>query len=165
LRFDLGGIAGPGIEAHAGRYGVALRPSIELAPNVGLWLEAAGCRAEDLITVSWWSGAAGLGFVADILPRRFAVEARVAIVGDRIVIHATDETGASDSAGRWRWGAGAGLDAVLLLADSFGLFIGADGRLASPKVKIRQAGTEVGQSPTVEALFSAGLRWRIPLGR
>ncbi len=164
LRFDLGGLAGSGVEGLSSRFGITLRPSIELTPNIVVWVQASGSRAKDTISVSWLSGAAGLGFVADILPRSFAVEARIAILGDRLAFNVTDETGANDSASRWRYGAGAGLDAVLSLGDSLGLFVGIDGTLANPKVKLRQAGKDVGQSPTTEALISAGLRWRIAFG-
>lgn len=165
VRLDLSGMAGPGIEGHSARYGMLLRPSIELTQNLGLWIQAAGSRADDSVNVSWWAGTAGVGFVADIVPNRFAMEARIGIIGDRIAFDVTDAAGNSDSAVRWRYGAGAGLDAVVTLADSFCLFVGADGAWLNPRVRIRLAGNDVGRSPTIDALFSAGLRWRIPFGR
>jgi hypothetical protein len=165
FRLDLGAVAGPGIEGHVARYGGALRPSVELLPSLVLWGQVGASRGADSITVSWWSGAVGVGLVTSVVPGRFAIEARIAAVGNRLVFKVVDAAGDSDSATRWRFGAGAGLDAALALADSFGLFVGVDGVLANPRVKIRQAGNEVGQSPTIETLVVAGLRWRIPLER
>jgi len=165
VRLDFGGLVGPGIYSNAARFGLILRPSIELTENLDLWIQVAGSHAADTVDVSWWSGAMGLGLVADVIPRRVAAGTRVAVVRDRINVTVTDEAGAHDSASRWRYGAGAGLDTVLSLADSLGLFVAVDGMLLSPRVKIRLAGAEVGASPTIEAVVTAGMRWRIPFGR
>jgi len=165
LRFDLGAAVGSGVEGHGARYGGILRPSIALTPHLFLWGAVSGSHAAEPVSVNWVSGAFGLGGATKLGSKWAIAEARLAPVVSRLSLTATDAQGASDSASRWRFGVGAGLDAVFQVGDSWGIFVGIDAALALPRVKIQTAGNDVGQVPTTEALVSAGFRWRIPLTR
>jgi hypothetical protein len=165
LCFDLGVVAGPGVENHGPRYGMTLRPSLAVTPNLILWAGIRGSHAADPVSVFWWSGAAGLGFVTAIVPRWLAIETRFGPFLDRVSFKATNASGTSDSDSRWRYGVSAGVGVVLNAHGALGVFAGLDGAIGQPRVKIQTGSKEVGQLAATEVFVAAGLRGRFHLGR
>ncbi|MGC4068778.1 MAG: hypothetical protein QM784_29860 [Polyangiaceae bacterium] len=160
FRFDLGGLAGPGIEAGAWRAGALVRPSIPLGRWVFLWTSLSGTTADQSVRAFWWSGAVGVGFGSTRGNVRFGelgLEARLGWRGERLGVTARED-GREDSAQVLRTGPVLGLELRSVLTPRLALWLSGESAVLFPRVDTQVAGARIGHVGTLDTTVGFGLR-------
>jgi hypothetical protein len=160
FRFDLGGMAGPGVEAGAWRGGALVRPSFALERWFFVWTRLSGATASGSVQAFWWSGAVGVGFGGPRGNERFGelgLETRLGWQGERLGVTAQDGR-RDDSAHALRTGPVLGLELRSTLTPRMALWLSGEGAVLFPRVDTEVAGARVGHLGTLDTTIGFGLR-------
>jgi hypothetical protein len=159
-RIDLGGVAGPGLDAGPARLGGLLRVSVvpaalPLALQVGTRFTARGEQP----TVRWLDGSMGITVRLGDWNSTLGGELHCDGVMERMWLTADDPArGVSEVARRWRFGGRLGGEAIWGFAPPAAVFVGAEASLLRPEVIVSIGGDDVGTEPPVRWASSTGLR-------
>lgn len=159
---DLALLGGPGLDRGHWRGGGTLRALVrpwDALPNLGVLLAGRATYRPGNPRLVWAGLSLGLSYELDLL-RALRLAARLEWVGQRLFARARDAASAVvDRGARYRQGGQLGLELAYRASGHVAPFVGLELAALRPRVRVRVAGSEVGEERALEVSLLLGARF------